>query len=284
MHIVPQFIRQSPFDKLLPLTEEAGNAVMNIYKEKNFSATFKKDKSPLTRADIASHRLITKGLQELTPDIPILSEESGTIPYEERKHWNIYWLIDPLDGTKEFIQHREEFTINIALVENGSPVIGVVHAPALELNYFAARNEGAFKQVLHGMPLPIRVSDYRTSKFKIVVSRSHAGDEIENVLKRIHEDYECVSIGSSLKLCLVAEGVAHLYPRLGPTMEWDTAAAQCIVEEAGGKVVDLSGNVLRYNKPDLLNPNFIVCGDPPYPWQSVIVPSLSGVEVNGGDN
>lgn len=244
--------------------------MLAIYKEKRFDVTFKNDESPLTRADMASHDLILKGLKRLTPDLPVLSEESKTVPYDERKQWNKYWLVDPLDGTKEFLNHRDEFTINIALVEKGLPVLGVVHAPALQMTYYATKGGGAYKQIRSEEPVSIKVSDYRSDKLRIVASRLHSGEKLKDFLKRIPDDYVCLSIGSSLKLCLVAEGSAHLYPRLGPTMEWDTAAAQCIVEEAGGSVTDLTGNALTYNKPELLNPGFVVCGNPPYPWRKLI--------------
>lgn len=241
--------------------------MLAFYEQESFDVTFKEDESPLTRADMASHDLILKGLQRLTPDLPVLSEESKTVPYDERRQWTTYWLVDPLDGTKEFLNHRDEFTINIALVEKGLPVLGVVHAPALQMTYYAAKGEGAFKQIRNEGPVSIKVSDYRSGKLKIVASRLHSGEKLNDFLERIPDDYECFSIGSSWKLCLVAEGAAHLYPRLGPTMEWDTAAAQCIVEEAGGSVADLSGNGLTYNKPELVNPDFVVCGNPPYPRQ-----------------
>lgn len=256
-------------EEIVRLIMKTGQAVMEIYEMEDFATTLKDDESPLTRADIAAHHTILKGLKELTPDIPVLSEESEAVLYEKRRLWSIYWLVDPLDGTKEFLKRNGEFTVNIALIENGLPVLGVVHAPALGVTYYAERGKGAFKQAQGEAPVLIRVSDYRKGRLKIVISRSHRNDRLEKFLKKI-PDYESVSMGSSLKFCLVAEGTAHLYPRLGPTMEWDTAASQCVVEEAGGSVTDFSGNRLRYNKPDLLNPAFIVCGNPPYPWQQLL--------------
>ena len=260
---------QLKVEEIVNIAHEAGGAILEIYKQKDLEVTMKDDVSPLTHADMASHHLIIDALHRLTPVLPVLSEESGAIPYEERKKWSTYWLVDPLDGTKEFLRRNGEFTVNIALIKNGCPVLGVVHAPAIEVTYYGEANMGAYKQVQNGKPIPIKVSDYHAPKLKIVISRLHAVDAVGNLLKKIN-DYECMSMGSSLKLCLVAEGAAHLYPRLGPTMEWDTAAAQCVVECAGGSVTDLDGNVLRYNKADLLNPGFMVCGFPPYPWQSLI--------------
>jgi 3'(2'), 5'-bisphosphate nucleotidase len=250
--------------QVVALARNAGDAVMEIYSQEDFGTTYKENDSPLTRADMAAHRLILDQLQVLTPSFPTLSEESKAAPYESRQNWGTFWLIDPLDGTKEFIKRNGEFTVNIALIENGEPVLGVVYAPALDITYWAAKGLGAFKRTKDNVTEQIRVSDYREGTLKIVASRSHAGESLTQLLERI-SNYECVSMGSSLKLCLVAEGTAHLYPRLGPTMEWDVAAAQCVVTEAGGTVTDLAGHSLEYNKPNLLNPHFIVCGSPAYP-------------------
>jgi len=247
------------------LAVRAGRAIMEVYAQTDPGTTYKADDSPLTRADLASHHLLLKGLGRCTPHLPMLSEESAEIAYDERRGWDRYWLIDPLDGTKEFLKRRNEFTVNVALIERGTPVLGVVHAPALDVTYAAARGLGATKQQGRGPAKPIHVADYRTGGLKVVVSRSHAGPEIEAVLRTL-DPVESISIGSSLKLCLVAEGAAHFYPRLGPTMEWDIAAAQCIVEEAGGSVTDLEGHPLRYNKPSLENPSFLVRGEPPVAW------------------
>ena len=257
-------------ESLLPhvvaLAEKAGAAVMEVYARGDFETTYKKEgDSPLTRADLASHRWLSEGLSAMTPAFPVLSEESKEVPYPERESWRRYWLIDPLDGTKEFIKRRDEFTVNVALIERGEPALGVVYAPAMEELYYAARGLGAFKRKELEPPERIAVSDYRVSGVTLVVSRSHPDARVEELLRKIGPS-ESLEIGSSLKLCLVAEGRAHLYPRFGPTMEWDIAAAQCVVEEAGGKVTDLSGRRLRYNKPSLENPPFIVCGAPPFPW------------------
>lgn len=198
----------------------------------------------------------------------MLSEESKVEGYEVRKHWKRFWIVDPLDGTKEFIRRNGEFTVNIALIEGNEAILGVVFAPVLGVCYLAARGEGAFK-VKNGFQERIRASGYKNGPLKVVASRSHRGPELEAFLNRL-TGAEFVNMGSSLKLCLVAEGAAHLYPRFGPTMEWDTAAAQCVVEEAGGSVKDLLGRRLQYNKEDLLNHYFIAAGNPPFPWEKYL--------------
>lgn len=252
--------------KIVSLAIDAGTAIMEVYKSDDFGETLKSDNSPLTKADIAANNVIVAGLKSLTPDLPILSEECKQTEYEERRGWDRYWLVDPLDGTKEFIKRNGQFTVNIALIENGSPILGVVHAPVFGSTYFASKDHGAFKQMGNEAPAKIRVSDYREGKLKVVASISHITPELEKFLSEIGP-HERTAMGSSLKLCLVAEGVAHIYPRLGPTMEWDTAAAHCVVEGAGGTVTDTGGNPLKYNKENLLNPYFIVCGAPPFPWR-----------------
>jgi len=253
---------------------KAGRAILDIYSKDDLGATVKEDSSPLTLADAASHRIICAGLSKLTPSIPALSEESGPVPWGVRRLWKDYWLVDPLDGTKEFIKRNGEFTVNIALIEGAAPVLGVVLAPALGLCYWAERGKGAFRSK-DGQTAKICVAPYAGGKVNIVGSRSHAGAEQDVFVKKIgrvmpSSEPEFKGIGSSLKLCLVADGSAHLYPRFGPTMEWDIAAAQCIVEEAGGAVTDLNGAPLRYNKEDMRNPSFIVTGSPPFPWQQFI--------------
>lgn len=240
---------------------------MEIYSQAEIVATYKELNSPLTCADTASHDIILRDLSALTPAVPVLSEESKTVSYDKRRQWRTFWLIDPLDGTKEFIQRNGEFTVNIALVEDGCPVLGVVHAPAINVTYFAAQAVGAFKQIARTRTSKIAVGDHDAARLKIVVSRSHPSEELEKLLKRIGP-HECIGMGSSLKICLVAEGAAHLYPRLGPTMEWDTAAAQCVVEMAGGTITDLSGQALKYNKADMHNSDFIVNGARAFQWQS----------------
>ncbi len=250
------------------LAVKAGEAILEVYKSDDFEVDHKADDSPLTKADLAAHKVIVAGLQTLSPDVPVLSEESADIPFDERKTWNKYWLVDPLDGTKEFIKRNGEFTVNIALIENGKSVLSVVYVPVTEVSYSAAAGVGVFKRK-EGKKSSIGVM--KNSRFKptVVGSRSHMSDEVKNYLERLGQ-HELVSMGSSLKFCLVAEGKADLYPRLGLTSEWDTAAAQCIVEQAGGQVVTLDGKPLVYNTKDsLLNPHFMVFGDKSRDWVNI---------------
>jgi 3'(2'), 5'-bisphosphate nucleotidase len=210
---------------------------------------------------------LVEGLQTLPTVYPVLSEESASVPFEERTEWETYWLIDPLDGTKEFVKRNGEFTVNIALVHRHQPVLGVVYAPALDICYFASEGCGAFKQIDREEPRQIYPRTRAPERLTVVGSRSHQTNGLATYLKRLG-DYELKSVGSSLKLCLVAEGEADLYPRIGLTSEWDTAAAHCIVEAAGGGVTDLLGRALRYNtKPSLLNPYFLTFGDTSRNWQ-----------------
>lgn len=236
----------------------AGRAILNIYKGDDFDIELKHDSSPLTRADLASQKVIEEGLSAAFPDLPLLSEESRQVAFEQRRDWTRYWLIDPLDGTKEFIQRNGEFTVNIALIEGGFPIMGVVYAPALDMLYWGY-DSSAWCKFAGEAARMIRVirKDETVAPFKVVASRSHRSAELERYLETL-PPHECVAMGSSLKLCLVAEGQAHLYPRIGSTMEWDTAAADAIVRAAGGMVTTLDGEPLVYNKPDLLNPYFLV--------------------------
>jgi 3'(2'), 5'-bisphosphate nucleotidase len=260
---------------IVRLAIAAGENILEIYRTGDFSVEAKSDDSPLTKADLASHEYIVGGLKELTPDIPVLSEESKAMPYHERATWTKFWLVDPLDGTKEFIKRNGEFTVNIALIELGKPVLGVVHTPALGVTYSAAEGEGAFKHE-GGKTQPLKTKKEVTGILEVVASRSHAGPETEVLLAKLASDYtvNLVSKGSALKLCLVAEGAAHLYPRLGPTMEWDTAAAQCVAEQAGAHVTDLTGQRLHYNKENLLNPFFIVNAVPGLEWQKYLIKNI----------
>lgn len=244
---------------IVALARNAGQEILAVYDGTETWREDKSDGSPLTAADLASHHAIVAGLQRLTPELPVLSEESAAAEYETRRLWRRYWLVDPLDGTKEFIKRNGEFTVNIALIEDGVPVMGVVHAPVLDVTYYAERGRGAFVQRGDAPATPIRaVLHAKGEPAKVVASRSHSDERTTALLARLGE-HECVSMGSSLKLCLVAEGGAHLYPRLGPTMEWDTAAAHAVVIEAGGVVLDSAGDPLQYNKSDLHNPEFFVC-------------------------
>ncbi|WP_297310470.1 3'(2'),5'-bisphosphate nucleotidase CysQ [Neptuniibacter sp.] len=244
------------------LSRKAGAAVMEIY-QKDFAIYDKSDSSPLTEADLAAHKILVEGLEALTPDIPVLSEESNETVKEERMHWNTYWLIDPLDGTKEFIKKNGEFTINVALIDKGEPILGVVYAPAINTLYCGSKANGAYKQSNNQAAVPIRVkaAPQRNTGWKIVGSRSHQSDEFKAFMEKL-PGAEVVAMGSSLKLCLVAEGSADLYPRLGLTSEWDTAAAHAVVLAAGGLVLNMKNMkplVYNQNKGTLLNPHFIVC-------------------------
>jgi 3'(2'), 5'-bisphosphate nucleotidase len=252
------------------LAERAGRAILEIYNGA-YDVERKADQSPLTTADIAAHELIDAGLRELDPELPVLSEESAEIPFSERGHWQRYWLVDPLDGTREFIKRNGEFTVNIALIEDGVPVLGVVHAPVIDVTYFAARDSGAFKRSDAAEPTPIHVKAVEAEgPVRVAGSRSHANERLAAYLDNLGE-HELHPMGSSLKSCLVAEGVADLYPRLGPTSEWDTAAAQAVVEAAGGQVTDTEGRPLRYNQREsLLNPEFLVFGDPARDWTAYL--------------
>ena len=250
------------------LAVKAGEAIIEIYESGDFGVDHKSDDSPLTKADLAAHKVIVDGLTQLTPEIPILSEESASIPFEERKQWNKYWLVDPLDGTKEFIKKNGEFTVNIALIDHGKSILSVVYVPVTQVSYSAAVGVGVYKRA-DGKKSSIMVM--KNSRFKptVVGSRSHMSDEVKDYLSRLGQ-HELVSMGSSLKFCLVAEGKADLYPRLGLTSEWDTAAAQCIVEQAGGQVVTMDGKPLIYNSKDsLLNPHFMVYGDKSKHWVNI---------------
>lgn len=252
------------------LSIEAGREILRIY-EGDFSIEKKSDSSPLTLADIKSHRIISDGLS--STGIPLLSEEGKDIPYEIRRRWDFFWLIDPLDGTKEFIKRNGEFTVNISLIQGSRPVLGVIYAPVTGLLYFALKGKGAFMAsinnsnveaiIAHARRLPLNSRD-KSSSLRIIASRSHLSAETGayiNKLKDRYRDISFISAGSSLKFCLVAEGKADIYPRFSPTMEWDTAAGQTIVEEAGGEVLDAeTGQPLKYNKETLNNPYFVVKG------------------------
>ena len=256
---------QIDIQDIIKIAKDAGEAIMKIYNQ-NFDIEYKKDSSPLTIADQKANQIIVTALNQLPvnsflqQNIPILSEEGRSIPYEERKNWEYFWLIDPLDGTKEFVKKNGEFTINIALIYKEVPVLGVVYSPALNVCYWAKKGEGAFKD---GKKLPIKAKKQRDI-YKIVASRSHMSNETKDFIEAIDTDKEkvIISIGSSLKICLVAEGEANIYPRLGPTMEWDTAAAHAIVNESDGlfnKYIDQDAYQKHiYNKENLLNDWFVV--------------------------
>jgi len=243
----------------MPIVARAGEAVMKVY-DSGFSVQHKADDSPLTLADLDSQRVILEGLGSLTPDIPVLSEESAQAPWEERRRWRELWVVDPLDGTREFVKRNGEFTVNIALVVEHEPVLGIVAAPARGLLYWGAAGFGAFSHHRGAEPLPIRVSAPQ-DPLRVVGSRSHASPDTTAYLDRLRP-HVITGIGSSLKFCLVAEGKADLYPRFGPTSEWDTAAGQALLEAAGGHVTRLDGHRLRYNcRESVLNGDFVAFND-----------------------
>lgn len=259
------------------IAAEASLLILDIYIREDVQITTKSDQSPLTQADMASHHHILDRLQQLTPDIPVLSEENADeIDAKTRLSWSSYWLVDPLDGTKEFIAQNGEFTVNIALIENHQPVIGIVTVPAKKISYFAAKGVGAFKAGPDEKATPIKTRTFGGADNQtIVVSSRRTGTEnLESFLSPLLQfgDYQTTAMGSSIKMCLVAEGKADLNPRLGPTSEWDTAASQCIVEEAGGLIIDLNTRQpLRYGaKENLLNPNFLTLGDVHFDHQKVL--------------
>ena len=246
---------------VISIAEQAGAAILTIYQKDStaFNVTDKADNSPLTAADLASHQLIVNALQALTPELPVLSEEAADISWNIRKTWQRYWLVDPLDGTKEFIKRNGEFTVNIALIEDGEPVLGVIFAPVLNKTYYAAKGEGAF--VKHGdASRAIRVATPGDT-VRVVGSRSHPSPDLAGYLQQFPK-HDMVPVGSSLKFCLVAEGSADVYPRFGPTMQWDTGSGHIIALEAGAKV-SFDGISRRvYQREKLLNPNFIVSALP----------------------
>jgi 3'(2'), 5'-bisphosphate nucleotidase len=250
------------------LAAQAGGKIMQFYHNE-VAVTWKKDASPLTAADQASHDFLMKSLESLLPDTAVISEESdgatnGSIDYSK-----LFWLVDPLDGTKEFVKRTNEFTVNVALMEDGLPVLGVVHAPALNLTYYGGRNLGSWRQTGGESPTPISTRRADSSHIAVVASKDHAGPLVSAMLARLTNP-RLQSMGSSLKFCLVAEGKADLYLRDLPTMEWDTAAAQCVVEAAGGNIYSLNGEPLRYGKPGLKNAALMTVGDIHFDWRSLL--------------
>lgn len=257
-------------EAVIALTREAAGAILRVY-ESDFEVERKADASPLTAADMASHHCIVAGLERLTPDIPVLSEESAdTIPTAERRTWERLWLVDPLDGTREFVKRNGEFSVNIALIENGEAVFGVIQAPVGGALWHGERGRGAFaRNGDHDAPL--RTRRPASAPLRVAASRSHRDPRTEALMARIAQatghDIEPVALGSSLKFCRLAEGGMDVYPRFGPTSEWDTAAGQAILEAAGGQVLDPRGRPLRYNRRDtVLNGDFIALGDQALPW------------------
>jgi len=254
-------LQKIDIQEVISVAQEAGKAIMRIY-DTDFGVEDKADKSPLTAADRESNAVIIARLQAAYPEIPIISEENKEVPYAERAAWDWFWLIDPLDGTKEFIKRNGEFTVNIALVHQGKPVLGVIYVPAQGVTYYASEGQGAHKVEADGSARQISVKEPDPHKLVLIGSRSHPSPEFDAYLNEKQAQYQevdFVAAGSSLKLCLVAEGIADVYPRLGPTMEWDTGAGHAIALEAGASVrVYGQDQDLRYNKENLLNPFFIV--------------------------
>lgn len=256
------------------VARDAGAAILQVYGDEDFGVQTKSDDSPLTRADLAAHNIIVEGLQKRAPGIPVLSEESDAISFAERSSWDQYFLVDPLDGTKEFINRNGEFTVNIALIEKGVPMRGVVFVPVKDVMYTGDQHEGIATVTREGETGSIQVRKLDRASLTVVASRRHGGEALEACLSVLRENFASIdttNMGSSLKLCLIAEGAADLYPRLAPTSEWDTAAAQAVVEAAGGKVVDVELKELRYNtKDNILNPFFYVIGDTEFDWNGVL--------------
>jgi 3'(2'), 5'-bisphosphate nucleotidase len=267
---INKLVTSELINAVIGIAREASAAIMKIYGGE-FAVDHKSDNSPLTQADRAAHEIITRSLQQLTPTIPVLSEESPPEfhDYATRRHWQRLWLVDPLDGTREFVNRNGEFTVNIALIDQHLPVLGVLSVPATGTIYWGATGYGAHcaaGQLASSVITTRALPDIPT----LVGSRSHRGDSLDELLTRIGA-HKLISVGSALKFCRVAEGSADLYPRLGPTSEWDTAAGQAIVEAAGGAVYELSGQAMTYNRREsLLNPHFIVVGDPRFAWRHLV--------------
>jgi len=249
-------LKEIDLEKIVAIAKEAGDAIMKIYN-RDFTIEYKDDKSPLTEADTKSNEIICNALMKLYPNIPIMSEENKQVEYEERKNWEYYWCIDPIDGTKEFIKKNGEFTVNIALINKDTPVLGVVYAPVLHEMYKAKKDEGAY---LNNKQLPLHINENPKEKLNVVASKSHLSKETQEFIDNLEtQEVEQISRGSSLKLCMVATGVADIYPRLAPTMEWDTAAADAIVRESGKMTYQYKNKErMVYNKKNLLNPWFVV--------------------------
>lgn len=261
--------------EVIAIAREAGKIILDFYQNHTYQAFTKQDDTPVTSADLASHRFITEKLQALTPDIPVLSEEDANIKLAERTNWSRYWLIDPLDGTQEFLARSGDFASVIALIENNHPVMGVVYGPVSDVVYYATHGHGAWKMPTPNETIQIQAMHHDTPPSTISMAISRRQD-INRITGKMNSawNYELIPLGSAaLKACLVAEGSVDCYLRLGPTGEWDTGATQCIVEEAGGKIVTTQHVPLTYNQREtLINPNFIVVGDPALDWQQILHP------------
>lgn len=258
-------------DALIEITQAAGSAILDVY-DGAFEVDTKADDSPLTEADRRAHRIIVDALRTLTPDLPIISEESEPPPFHERRRWQRYWLVDPLDGTKEFVKRNGAFTVNIALIDGGAPTLGVVGVPVQAKIYVGdCAGREAWRLDERGRT-PLRARAMRGGTVAVVASKSHRTPRLERYLQGLEDSFERVErvhLGSSLKLCVLAEGGADFYPRLGPTSEWDIAAGHAVLAAAGGTVTQMDGSPMRYNKESLLNPDFLAVADPSYPWKGV---------------
>lgn len=257
-------------EPVLGIAREAGRRIVEIYRT-DFGVTEKADQSPLTAADLAAHKIIVGGLAALTPSIPVVSEEAPTLTLAERSQWRRLWLVDPLDGTREFVRRSDQFSINIALIHEQIPVFGLIYIPVSRICYIASLHGGAFKRLPDQAPRAIRARRLGRRPFTVATSsRSYRGRFLQGYLQRLGR-FEHLAVGGALKSCLIAEGRADLYPRFGPTGEWDTAAAQIIVEEAGGGLTDLQLRPLRYNtRPTMINPDFFVFGDADHDWSQYL--------------
>ncbi len=246
--------------QLCQLARQAGARILEIYHSSQFQVEKKGDGTPVTTADKAADKMIIEGLAQITPQIPVVTEETlSEIPFERRKEWRIYWLVDPLDGTREFIERTGEFSVNIGLVVNGQPVLGVVYGPVLDVLYYGGPGVGAWKMVAEQMPCAIRVGQ-QADCHRIAVSRRH-GKKVDAFIEALPRPVTQVHMGSALKTCLVAEGAADFYPRLGPTSYWDTAAGHAVLLAAGGNIINLAGEPLSYRQSErMLNPWFIATG------------------------
>jgi len=269
------------------IARRAGAAIMAVYNSAGeLAVRYKDDDSPLTEADRRANAVIAEALEKLAPRLPVLSEESARPDWETRRRWRCYWLVDPLDGTKEFVKRNGEFTVNIARVNDGVAELGVVHVPVSGVSYLGEMGQGAFRREAGAAAVPIeprpivRLGAKAAKPLKVVASRSHLDSHLRPVVERLESEFgavELVNLGSSLKFCLIAEGGADVYPRLAPTSEWDTAAAHAVLAAAGGEVCDTRFKPLRYNRKDgLLNPNFVAMGDRNQDWRAILAPVLSG--------
>lgn len=257
MHQKPELrLSRDLLEEIVEVARRAGRATLEVYDRDEIETRQKADASPLTEADLASQEVLLEGLAPLAPGMPAVAEESKVQPAAERRGWTQAWCIDPLDGTKEFVRRNGEFTVNVALLENGRPIAGVVHAPVLARSWYGAEGVGAWARDGDADPVPIRASGSGGDELVVAASRSHPSPLLEAALATL-PPHQLRTLGSSLKICMVATGEVDLYPRLGPTMEWDTAAADAVLRAAGGRVVSLELEPLAYNKDDLLNPHFL---------------------------